>query len=231
MKLDDFDERIPLNPEINPRASQDAAARSRARAVELPELPRTTRRLVTIPPSQQLIAFAVVSVVVVALLVIVLSQPSSPAPLAVPPAPEEQKHSNVFIPKPTLAEPTSAPVATPVPFVPVESAPQTGQGMPAANVQPPEEAPPSPSPAPVEQPTAWATSAPVAVQDFKKPKAAQTCQLIGCLPTSNLAQQAGREQTCHALYWQYGQVAEDDDSVSAEDMAAIRGCLWEGFYR
>lgn len=115
-----------------------------------------------------------------------------------------------------LAGPDLAPAAT---------QPQTGQGptvigewTPPAETQPP--APPEPT-------QTWPTSAPVSPADFAKPDIRDRCTFVGCL--GQQAVDLSRAQTCHALYWQYGDA--DPETIDEPDFSAVRGCIWEGLYR
>src|SRR4051812_5275248 len=111
------------------------------------------------------------------------------------------------VPAVAMVGPDLAPVAA-------VSAPSTGRGL-TVDQGGGEWTPPTATPEPAApltpEPTAtitWPTSAPVAAPDFKKPDITGTCKLIGCL--GEKAVDLARAQACHALYWQYGDVAEND---------------------
>lgn len=130
--------------------------------------------------------------------------------------------SNLSVPE---SLPDLAPVAADI-------APQTGQGLTLfQGGDGGQLATPTPEPAaPPAEPTAtaaWATPAPVSAPDFEKPDIRDRCQLIGCL--GQQAVDLARAETCHALYWQYGDA--DSETITEPDLSAVRGCIWEGLYK
>lgn len=131
------------------------------------------------------------------------------------------------------AEPTIPPTALPVPTMPPEMTPQTGQGMtsidsaPVVIEQAPEAQPPPPPPPTATPVPEWPTSAPARLADFVKPDIKDRCQFIGCL--GQQAVDLARAETCHALFWQYG--SADPETIPEPDLSAVRGCIWEGLYR
>lgn len=130
------------------------------------------------------------------------------------------------VPNLALTGPDLAPVAAQPPA-------QTGRGLTLdtsgqGGWEPPAAATPEPPPAePTATPAVWPTSAPAAAPDFEKPDIKQTCQLVGCL--GQRAVDLDRANTCHALYWQYGDA--DPETIPEPDLSAVRGCIWEGVYR
>lgn len=128
-----------------------------------------------------------------------------------------------------LSVPESLPDLAPVA---ADIAPQAGQGLTLfQGGEGGQVATPTPEPAaPPAEPTAtavWPTSAPASAPDFEKPDIRDRCQLIGCL--GQQAVDLARAETCHALYWQYGDA--DSETIAEPDLSAVRGCIWEGLYK
>lgn len=221
MTLSDFDPR--------PDASKLTAAKRRARPAQAE----------TTPP----IPWMPIGVVgcIVLLAIIFTRLPSVPTPKPLPTVAPAALSAPTSTPVRVQAteEPTAAPIATQEPAQQA-TGDDTGRGLtlyqddvapsatPEWQADPtnPAYVYPTADPAWLTATVVWPTSAPVDPTAFVAPRAASTCQFIGCLPGSALDRQAKEEPACHALFWQYGW-----GEVKEADRAAVAACIDAGVYR